>query len=474
MISAYVHKKSFSFFPSPAATALRLEAEAPDALSYTLTPSARALTTLAQLGFEVLLLVWVSLIVTALLPVTPALLVPLWTGLCLYAASQNKRPALYQTSFGTALTHAAWSASLLTGPTLLTLVAFQKISPVTGLSALLGFALAATAAQGALWLLGQVPALRQRWQERVLLVTDRQTAKALPTLMTSLTRSRCVGYYGGLAPVPGLPLKHLGSVRQTRLLTAPQTVDRVVVMARSLEEKTLDRLQEKLGALTCRKELLLLNPNTSKPGRWIALGDAPTPLAHAAAKRVLDIALSGTALLMLLPLFALIAVSIKLTSRGPVFYSQQRGGRHGLPFTIYKFRSMHVHDTPGYTVQATEQDARVTIVGAWLRRLSLDELPQLLNVLKGDMSLVGPRPHALDHDSYYGQRLRHYHSRYQVRPGLTGLAQVKGLRGPTPTVQHMQDRLTQDLTYCQTVSFWTDLKIMAKTLPCLMRMHNAC
>jgi putative colanic acid biosynthesis UDP-glucose lipid carrier transferase len=156
---------------------------------------------------------------------------------------------------------------------------------------------------------------------------------------------------------------------------------------------------------------------------------------------------------------------VKLSSKGPVFFKQRRKGLDGNEFEIYKFRSMKVHaEVAGQVTQARRNDPRVTRVGAFLRRTSLDELPQFINVLKGEMSVVGPRPHALAHDDIYKDLVRGYMARYRIKPGITGWAQVNGFRGETDRVEKMRDRVRFDLHYMQHWSFALDLRIVAMTM----------
>jgi exopolysaccharide biosynthesis polyprenyl glycosylphosphotransferase len=159
----------------------------------------------------------------------------------------------------------------------------------------------------------------------------------------------------------------------------------------------------------------------------------------------------------------IIALAIKLDSRGPVLFRQQRHGFNQKPFGILKFRSMTTLDNGDVIVQARQGDARVTRVGRVLRRTSLDELPQLINVLKGDMSLVGPRPHALAHDREYEQKIALYAHRHNVKPGITGWAQVHGYRGETDTDGKMQKRVEYDLYYVDNWSIFLDLQILFLT-----------
>jgi lipopolysaccharide/colanic/teichoic acid biosynthesis glycosyltransferase len=185
-------------------------------------------------------------------------------------------------------------------------------------------------------------------------------------------------------------------------------------------------------------------------------------------KRVMDIAVSLGAILVLLPLFAIIVLSIKATSRGPVLFKQVRWGANGQTFEVLKFRSMRVEacDASGIA-QTVENDPRVTLVGAWLRKSNLDETPQLLNVLKGDMSLVGPRCHPvgmLAAGKPYEALVPDYHMRHTMRPGITGLAQVRGLRGPTIHASKARQRIACDLYYIQHYSLWLDAKIIVGTI----------
>lgn len=187
------------------------------------------------------------------------------------------------------------------------------------------------------------------------------------------------------------------------------------------------------------------------------------PAAVNPVKRLLDILGAAVLLILLLPLLASIAVAIRLESSGPAIFRQHRGGLHGRPFVILKFRTMRALDDGEIIVQATTNDPRITPVGALLRRSSMDELPQLWNVLKGDMSFVGPRPHALAHDDFYGQLIANYHLRFLARPGLTGMAQVAGLRGETAELGQMADRVRLDLRYVEEWSLLLDLKLLLGT-----------
>ncbi len=205
---------------------------------------------------------------------------------------------------------------------------------------------------------------------------------------------------------------------------------------------------------------------------------APRPLVREdrlqqALKRTLDLAIAVPLLIVLSPLIAMIAVWIALDSGGPVFFRQTRRGLGGEPFDILKFRSMTVLENGAMVVQATQNDPRVTRAGRFLRKSSLDELPQLLNVIAGEMSLVGPRPHALAHDEYYVQRIEGYALRQGVKPGITGWAQVHGLRGETPTLESMKRRVLFDAWYAGNATVVLDLEILIRTPFEVLRQRNA-
>jgi Undecaprenyl-phosphate glucose phosphotransferase len=181
------------------------------------------------------------------------------------------------------------------------------------------------------------------------------------------------------------------------------------------------------------------------------------------SKRILDMGIAFAGLLALAPLFAVLAIAIKLDSKGPVFFRQSRVGFSGRIFRIYKFRSMTTMDDGDVVQQAVKGDRRITRIGKFLRSSSLDELPQLLNVLNGDMSLVGPRPHALAHDTMYDEIIHDYAFRHHMKPGITGWAQVSGYRGETPTVDLMERRVEHDLAYINNWTLMFDIKIIFLT-----------
>ncbi len=204
----------------------------------------------------------------------------------------------------------------------------------------------------------------------------------------------------------------------------------------------------------------------------INIGRRPLNLGEIVLKRCFDVVVALLALFALSPLLALVAIAIKLDSPGPVFFRQRRYGFNQQPFDVYKFRSMKVEKEAVFK-QASRNDSRITRIGAVLRRSNLDELPQLINVVLGEMSLVGPRPHALAHDRSFERRIALYARRHNVKPGITGWAQVNGLRGETLTDQAMAARVEHDLHYIDNWSIWLDIQIMILTVVSRRAYRNA-
>ena len=203
------------------------------------------------------------------------------------------------------------------------------------------------------------------------------------------------------------------------------------------------------------------------------LARRPLTTFETAQKRLLDIVLSAIALIGLSPVFIVFALLIKRDSSGPVIFRQRRYGFNQESFRIYKFRSMSTMDDGRTIVQAQASDIRITKIGRFMRRWNIDELPQLLNVLRGEMSLVGPRPHALAHDQQFERAIALYARRHNVKPGITGWAQVSGLRGETSTTEKMRQRVEHDLYYIDNWSIWFDLRIMALTVFSRQAYRNA-
>jgi Undecaprenyl-phosphate glucose phosphotransferase len=205
----------------------------------------------------------------------------------------------------------------------------------------------------------------------------------------------------------------------------------------------------------------------------VELQRGPLTAFEHTAKRCIDVLSAGVALTALLPMLAIVSVAIKLDSPGPILFRQKRCGFNGRCFQIYKFRTMSVLEDGPSIIQAQFADKRVTRLGAWLRKTSVDELPQLLNVLEGSMSLVGPRPHAVAHDNEFDKIVRNYAFRRRVKPGLTGWAQVNGSRGPTPDAASIERRVEYDLWYIENWSLGLDLAILLLTPMEIFHGRNA-
>lgn len=285
------------------------------------------------------------------------------------------------------------------------------------------------------------------------------------------------GYFGepGQRGIEGLP--RLGALQEMAPYVQRQGIDAAYL---SLEHSAA-QLPDLMGALQGGRTSVYLIPNVfafdllqselqSVNGiPVLAVGGAEMSALGGVVKRAMDVVLSATALLVLSPLLLLIAAAIKLDSPGPVIFRQRRYGLHSEEIEVWKFRSMRTLDNDRQTIpQATRNDRRVTRSGAWLRKCSLDELPQLWNVFWGTMSLVGPRPHAVAHNEMYRDKLRGYMLRHRARPGMTGWAQVNGCRGETDTLEKMQRRLDYDLEYIRRWSPVLDVWILLRTIPALL------
>ena len=205
----------------------------------------------------------------------------------------------------------------------------------------------------------------------------------------------------------------------------------------------------------------------------VALCETPFVGISGLLKRISDIFMASVAIILTAPLMLAIGLGVKLTSRGSAIFKQHRYGLDGHEILVYKFRTMYVAESSGDVLQATKNDPRVTTFGAFLRRFSLDELPQLFNVLQGRMSMVGPRPHAVAHNEIYRKLIKGYMIRHKVLPGITGLAQVNGLRGETSEVGQMEKRIECDLDYLRHWSLQLDIQIIFKTIMVVLRSNNA-
>ncbi len=265
-------------------------------------------------------------------------------------------------------------------------------------------------------------------------------------------------------------------------LASAEQINDIYLLVRWHHHRIIDSVLHALAVLPVSVHLVpdesaarfLNHPVANIGGTWISeLQRAPLTRTELRAKRCFDMVLATVAILFLLPLLLITALFIKLDSRGPVFFLQKRNGFSGQPFDIFKFRTMHVLEDGPLIQQAKRDDPRVTRLGRWLRRSSIDELPQLFNVIRGDMSLVGPRPHAASHNSEYQKKIAKYAFRHHVKPGLTGWAQVNGYRGETRTVEQMERRVEHDLWYINNWSMWLDVRIVLRTIVVALRQNAA-
>lgn len=288
-----------------------------------------------------------------------------------------------------------------------------------------------------------------------------------------------VGYYASRpqsleTPSGKVNLRYLGNYAEAVPLVEQNSYAVVFVSMREAEGQSefvalVERLYDSTGSIYFMPEPKL-SEGFSVHGAEIAgvsllaLHETTMLGASRYMKRGMDIILASLALLVLSPVMLGAALAVKLSSPGPVLYRQKRYGERGQPIVVYKFRSMYVDSAQeGLLRQASQGDARITKVGRLLRRTSLDELPQLFNVLDGSMSLVGPRPHAESHNEFYRHQIRGYMLRHTVKPGITGWAQVNGLRGETDTLDKMQRRVEYDRYYITNWSVWLDIYILFKT-----------
>ncbi len=280
----------------------------------------------------------------------------------------------------------------------------------------------------------------------------------------------------------GLDKRDVAAVERAINMALANDADELVLALSWSDARRRDAICELLRILPLPIILLpdrSVDPVLSKPlieiGPLVAVQVQRAPLSRGEllSKRICDLLFAIPALVLLSPLLLIVAAMIKLDSRGPIIFRQRRKGFGGRIFTIYKFRTMSVLEDGASVRQATKFDSRITRVGRLLRATSIDELPQLYNVIRGEMSLVGPRPHAVAHDSEFSQLIANYAFRHHVKPGITGWAQVHGLRGETPHIETMQKRVDMDLWYINNWSLWLDLRILAQSCVEVMRQRNA-
>jgi putative colanic acid biosynthesis UDP-glucose lipid carrier transferase len=285
------------------------------------------------------------------------------------------------------------------------------------------------------------------------------------------------GFYDNRVSVGSRPLEKeklqvLGDIEFLKEQARAGEFDDIYIALPMREEETIKDLVEYLANSSCCVHIVpdvftfkMLNARSREIGGLpvVSIYDTPFDSFDAVAKRLEDVVLSSIILCIIVIPMLLIAVAVKLSSKGPVIFKQCRYGINGEEIMVWKFRSMTACDNGDVVVQATKGDARITKVGAFLRKSSLDELPQFINVLQGQMSIVGPRPHAIAHNELYRDQISGYMQRHLVRPGITGWAQVNGWRGETDTIQKMEKRIEFDLYYIQSWSIFFDLKIIALT-----------
>lgn len=286
-----------------------------------------------------------------------------------------------------------------------------------------------------------------------------------------------LGFYddkkSGIIDVDNFNFPVLGKLEQLINDAKGGSIDRIYITLPMRYEKRIHELVTALSDTTCSVLLVpdvftfnLLHSRASELNGipLISIFDTPMLGASAFIKRVEDIILASFILILISPLLFVLALAVKLTSKGPVIFKQRRYGIDGKPIAVWKFRSMTVTEDDDQVTQATKDDSRLTPIGAFIRGTSLDELPQFINVLVGDMSIVGPRPHAIAHNEQYRKLILGYMLRHKVKPGITGLAQVNGWRGETDTLDKMEKRIEYDLEYIRSWSLWLDLKIVFFTI----------
>ena len=338
-----------------------------------------------------------------------------------------------------------------------------------GLSLLFSFCIAALGRISGHLILAKIRA-RGRNRRQVFLIGS---TPSLIKVARQMRKNRSEGFsIGGAARLATVPLSEEVSTLAHRIRQA--TVNEVWICVPLEMGATVKALMYELRNDTHEIRFLpelsdipLLNHQVSQVAGLYSIDLSMTPMNGTARvlKRLEDLVVGGLIMLLITPICLLIAIAIKVTSPGPVLFKQYRTGINGKEFKVYKFRSMKIHqEEDGQVTQARKGDSRITPIGAFLRRTSLDELPQFFNVLQGRMSIVGPRPHALAHNEYYKDLVESYMRRHKVKPGITGWAQVNGLRGETDTLEKMQKRVEYDLWYIDNWSLWLDLKIIFLTI----------
>ncbi|MGM3161101.1 undecaprenyl-phosphate glucose phosphotransferase [Dickeya undicola] len=265
----------------------------------------------------------------------------------------------------------------------------------------------------------------------------------------------------------------LGDVDELIRLARKGDLDKIYVSFSLQEAELINHLMSALTDTTCTvmlvPDILAFNVLQSRSDiingiPVVSLYDSPMSGVNRLLKRLEDIVTASIITVLISPLLLGIALLVKLTSKGPVIFRQRRYGMDGKAIEVWKFRSMTVMENGDTVIQASKDDKRVTPVGAFLRRTSLDELPQFINVIRGEMSIVGPRPHAVAHNEQYRKLIKGYMLRHKMKPGITGWAQINGWRGETDTLEKMEKRVEYDLFYIENWSVWLDIKIIFLTI----------
>ncbi|MDP2296001.1 MAG: undecaprenyl-phosphate glucose phosphotransferase [Pseudolabrys sp.] len=323
-------------------------------------------------------------------------------------------------------------------------------------------------------------------EQRIILISERgqqSTSRALDELRQCGYRPvKIVEITSAEIDSTGVTTSLSQKIQSVISISQTDPVDYVFLLLKWNKPHLINNLVQMLRALPIPVHLLpdenvetFLSARSGNIGTTftVELQRAPLSKSERALKRAFDVISAASILILLSPLMLLTALMIKIDSPGPALFRQKRNGFNGSVFSIYKFRSMRVLEDGAHIPQATRDDPRVTRLGRWLRRTSIDELPQLFNVLTGDMSLVGPRPHAVAHNNEYQTVVSNYAFRHHVKPGITGWAQVNGLRGKTQTVDLMAKRVEFDLWYINHWSLWLDLRIIIKTALMTARQPSA-
>lgn len=323
----------------------------------------------------------------------------------------------------------------------------------------------------------------RRFSGRKVALIAEQTSLSDPGFVESLTRHGLQLSHQFVLPAEPMDAKHRKAIiSQAVASVRGSNIEEIVVGANLENWPELNSLLAELRVLPLpvnlvpvgpMSDLFKLSSHTIGDAVTIELQRGPRTLPERFVKRVFDLVVASVAVLLLMPLFVMTAIAIKIDSPGPVIFRQRRRGFNGRQFHILKFRTMSVVEDGETIVAAKVNDHRVTRVGNWLRRTSIDELPQLFNVLQGTMSIVGPRPHAVAHDTQFDKQVSKYAYRHHVNPGLTGWAQVNGYRGELRSVADIEQRVKYDLWYIDSWSLALDFKIVLMTIVEIVRGENA-